>query len=112
MPAPTTPPEHRGGRSISGRPVAPIAQVTDNVCGAGRVSWPETQRHRLKLLAALRRVNKRLSAWDELDAQALLPTTQRRRVPVPVLDREQLKSLQAELVAALGELETGQTESG
>ena len=42
-----------------------------------RAPAPITARRRLKLLAALRRVNKQLSAWDELDALALMPPTLR-----------------------------------
>ena len=61
--------------------------------------------HHLKLLAALRRVNRQLSLWDELDAMELMPATLRPRVEVPALDREQLESLRAVLVGALGELE-------
>ena len=61
--------------------------------------------HHLKLLAALRRVNRQLSAWDELDASELMPNSLRPWVEVPRLDREQLKSLQHELIAALAELE-------
>ena len=64
-----------------------------------------TQRHHLKLLAALRRVNRQLSAWDEVDAQELLPNSLRPWVEVPILDREQLKGLQLELIAALAELD-------
>ena len=60
----------------------------------------------LRNVGRLRRVGKQLRIWDELDAQALLPT-QRRWVPVPALYRTQLKSLQAELVAALADIEAG-----
>ena len=65
---------------------------------------PITSRHRLKLLAALRRVNKQLGAWDEPDAMELMPPTLRPWVEVPMLERVQLKSLQVELIGALGEL--------
>ena len=64
---------------------------------------PITERRLVKLLAALRRVNKQLSLWDELDAMALMPPALRPWVEVPMLDREQLKGLRAELVGALGE---------
>ena len=64
-----------------------------------------TSIHHLKPLAALRRVNRQLSRWDELDAMPLLPPSLRGHVEVPLLEREHLKSLQVELVAALGELE-------
>ena len=66
---------------------------------------PTTGRHRLKPVAALRRVNAKLSLRDELDAMALLPPTQRRSVTVPALDREQLTSLRTELPGTLGEIE-------
>ncbi len=59
----------------------------------------------LRTLAGLRRVNRALSAWDELDAMQLLAPSPRPWVAVPALDREQLKSLQRELVAHLGALE-------
>jgi arylsulfatase A-like enzyme len=52
----------------------------------------------LKTLARLRRVNKALSDWDKLDAMSLMPPTLRPWVEVPVLDRETLKELRAELV--------------
>ena len=64
-----------------------------------------TSIHQLKLLAALRRVNRQLPLWDELDAMPLMPPSLRPTVEVPVLEREELKSLQVELVAALGEVE-------
>jgi hypothetical protein len=63
------------------------------------------QLHHVRTLAQLRRVNKQLAAWDEVDALALLPPTLRPGVESPSLDREQLKSLQVELIACLGELE-------
>ena len=64
-----------------------------------------TSIHRLKLLAALRRVSRQLSLWHELDAMELMLPSLRPTVEVPLLDREELKSLQVELVAALGEVE-------
>ena len=64
-----------------------------------------TEIRSLKVLAALRRVNRQLSLWDELDAMALVPPSLRPTVEVPMLEREQLKSLQVELVAAIGEVE-------
>ena len=64
-----------------------------------------TQLHHVKTLARLRRVNRELSRWNELDALALLPPTLRPDVQVPLLDRDELKSLQVELIACLGELE-------
>ena len=67
---------------------------------------PITARHRLRLVAALRRVNKRFSAWDEPDAMALLPPTPRPWVEVLGLEREHLESLRLELVGALGEMDT------
>jgi hypothetical protein len=63
-----------------------------------RAPTPITSRRRLKLLAALRRVNRQLGAWDALE---LMPATLRPRVEVPALDREQLKGLQVEVVGAL-----------
>ena len=59
----------------------------------------------LKTLARLRRVNRQLALWDELDAMQLMPPSLRPWVPVPDLDRETLEELPAELVAALGEME-------
>lgn len=56
-----------------------------------------TQVHHLKLLAALRRVKKQFGLWDELDIMALMPPTPRPDVEFPMLDREQLKSLQVEM---------------
>ena len=38
-----------------------------------RIPAPITARLRLKLLAGLRRVNKQLSQWDEMDAMELMP---------------------------------------
>jgi hypothetical protein len=38
--------------------------------------------HRLKLLRLLRRVDAALSAWDELDAMALLPPSLRGCEPL------------------------------
>ena len=49
-----------------------------------------TSLRRLKLPVALRRVNKQLGAWDELDAMALMPPTLRPWVEVPGLEREHL----------------------
>jgi hypothetical protein len=63
------------------------------------------QLHHVKTLARLRRVNKQLAAWDDVDAVSLLPPTLRPDVEIPTLDREQLTSLQVELIACLGELE-------
>ena len=60
----------------------------------------------LKTLARLRRVNRRLALWDEPAAMQLMPPSLRSWVEVPVLDRETLKELQAELVAALGEMDS------
>ena len=57
----------------------------------------------LKTLARLRRVNRQLALWDELDAMSLMPPSLRPCVPVPLLRRETLEELRAELVAALGE---------
>ena len=58
-----------------------------------------------RTLARRRRVNKAPSDWDARDAMALLPTSQRGSVPIPELERNVLKALQAEPVAALGEIE-------
>jgi hypothetical protein len=66
----------------------------------------ETRDTRLKTLARLRRVNRQLAAWDELDAMELMPNSLRPHVDQPRLDREQLKSLQHELIGELGELGT------
>jgi hypothetical protein len=68
---------------------------------------PETRDIRLKTLARLRRVNKQLSAWDELDAMELMPNTLRPHLEQPPLDRGQLKDLQLLLIEQLRELEQG-----
>jgi hypothetical protein len=47
-----------------------------------------TDIRRLKTLARLRRVNRQLALWDELDAIQLMPPSLRPWVPVPLLDRE------------------------
>jgi hypothetical protein len=65
---------------------------------------PEAVDIRLKTLARLRRVNKQLAAWDELDAMELMPNTLRPHVEQPRLDREQLKGLQLSLIEQLREL--------
>ena len=56
-------------------------------------------------LLRLRRVNAALSAWDEYEANQLLPPDQRRPLPRPKLTREALKELQLMLVQRIGELE-------
>ena len=65
----------------------------------------------LRTLARLRRVNRPLALRDELDALELMPSRLWPWVEVPVLDRETLKQLRAELVAAPGEIE-GRHEQG
>ena len=66
---------------------------------------------RLRILARLRRVNRQIAAWDELEAMALLPPTLRgephsdRWPEVPELDREELVSLREVLLEALAEEE-------
>ena len=55
--------------------------------------------------ARLRRVNRQLALWDELEAMQLMPPSPRPWVEVPELDRETLRELRAELVGARGELE-------
>ena len=64
----------------------------------------EDQRRYLKRLAALRRVNRQIAAWDELEAMELMPNSLRPHVEVPRLDREQLKDLQEMLTESLAEL--------
>jgi hypothetical protein len=59
------------------------------------VTTTATQLHHVKTLARQRRVNRQLAAWDLLDPD----------VEIPMLDREQLKSLQVALLACPGELE-------
>jgi hypothetical protein len=61
--------------------------------------------HQVKLLAALRRVNKQLALWDELDAMELMPNSLRPHVEQPSLSREQLESIRQELLGALNELQ-------
>jgi hypothetical protein len=72
---------------------------------------PDTYDIRLKTLARLRRVNKQLAAWDEVDAMELMPNSLRPHVEQPRLDREQLKALQLILVDELRELENGLNRS-
>ena len=59
----------------------------------------------LRTLRRLRRVNEALRERDELDAMQRPPPGLRSSVPAPMLDRETLQALQAELIAALGEME-------
>lgn len=77
-----------------------------------RLSWLEMMRsgehNYLKTLARLRRVNKQLAAWDELDSSELMPPTLRPHVEQPYLDREQLKSLQLVLIDRLREIDLEQ----
>jgi hypothetical protein len=61
-------------------------------------------RHAHNLLR-LARVNAALSAWDEYEANQLLPPDQRRRLPRPRLTRGGLKELQLMLAERIGELE-------
>ena len=56
-------------------------------------------------LLRLRRVNAALSAWDEYEANRLLPPDQRRPLPRPKLTRGGRKELQLMLVQRIGELE-------
>ena len=51
------------------------------------------------------RVNAALSAWDEYEANQLLPPDRRRPLPRPKLTRGGLKELQLMLVQRIGELE-------
>ena len=62
------------------------------------------QQHAHNLLR-LGRVNAALSAWDEYDANRLLPPDLRRRLSRPKLTRGGLKELQLMLVQRIGELE-------
>jgi hypothetical protein len=61
-----------------------------------------TQRHYLKTLARLRRVNKPLSQWD---THELMPVSVRPGVVPPLLGREQLKSLRLMLTDELAALD-------
>ena len=56
-------------------------------------------------LLRLRRGNAALSAWDEYEANRLLPPDLRRPLPRPKLTRGGLKELQPMLVQRIGELE-------
>ena len=56
-------------------------------------------------LLRLARVNAALSAWDEYEANRLLPPDRRRPLPRPKLIRGGLKELQLMLVQRIGELE-------
>jgi hypothetical protein len=64
-----------------------------------------TQRHHLKTLARLRRVNKQLVVWDEWDGAELVPIELRQPIVPPMLDREQLRSLRLVLLEHLEELD-------
>jgi hypothetical protein len=66
---------------------------------------PPASIEQLRTLARLRRVNEQLALWDELDSSELMPAGQRPHVVQPILDREQLKSLQEELIERLRELD-------
>jgi hypothetical protein len=68
----------------------------------------DTTHNYLKTLARLRRVNKQLAAWDELDSSELMPPTLRPHVLQPMLDRNQLKSLQLVLIDRLREIDLEQ----
>ena len=61
-------------------------------------------RHAHNLLR-LARVNAALSAWEEYEANQLLPPDQRRPLPLPKLTRGGLMELQLMLVQRIGELE-------
>jgi hypothetical protein len=54
----------------------------------------------------LRRVNKQIAAWDELEAGQLLPPSLRPNVDVPMLDRDKLTTLRDMLTEYLEELES------
>jgi hypothetical protein len=56
-------------------------------------------------LLRLARVNAALSAWDEYEANQLLPPDRRRLLPRPKLTRGGLKELQLMLVQRIGELQ-------
>jgi hypothetical protein len=56
-------------------------------------------------LVRLARVRAAISAWDEYEANQLLPPDQRSPLPRPKLTRGGLKELQLMLVQRLGELE-------
>ena len=62
------------------------------------------QRHYLRALAGLRRVNTQLAARDQLDGMELMPNTIRSHVEPPRLDRAQLESLRDVLSEDLREL--------
>jgi hypothetical protein len=67
-------------------------------------TWNVQQQHAHNLLR-LGRVNAALSAWDEYDANRLLPPDQRRPLPRPTLTLGGLRELQLMLVQRIGELE-------
>jgi hypothetical protein len=73
---------------------------------ASAVPTDRIQRQLLTNLSRLRRVNLQLSRWDEWDAADLLPPSLRPAVVPPMLDRPQLKSLQAMLVSEIIDLDS------
>ena len=56
-------------------------------------------------VARLTRVNRALSAYEEYEADSLLPPEHRRNLKRPKLTRGGLKELQLMLVERIGELE-------
>ena len=64
-----------------------------------------TQAQHAHSLLRLARVNAALSAWDEYEANGLMPPDQRCPLPRPKLTRGGLKELQLMLVQRIGELE-------
>jgi hypothetical protein len=65
-----------------------------------------TVRHQLvHNVARLTRVDRALSAWEEYEADSLLPPEQRGNLKRPTLERGGLKELQVMLVERIGELE-------
>ena len=61
-------------------------------------------------LARLRRVNRAITAWDEYDAAARLPTDVRPAIARPTgLRRADLVNLRAVIMGVLGELHAGET---
>jgi hypothetical protein len=62
---------------------------------------PEIEEARFLIVAHVRRVNAALIAWDQWEANGLLPQDLRRPLALPPLDRQGLKELRRKLLRQL-----------